>query len=208
MKNIFLVLIALALATTTASAGVGILWLLEYGAYTHDSPDVTQRDTTYALLHNYSVTWQLIYAGADNIANPVDLASPGWVSGDDEVWATRTIPLNGGFAPEDNTEWTIWMTPWTGDRVYRDPAWSDTGYVFQRIYEGTPQEGSWYYESALFAFNPNLDPNGGQQEKFCIDEKSSGIQPDRQILGEPIPEPATLNLLGLGTLALICRKRK
>ena len=203
MKNIFLVLIALALATTTASAGVGILWLLEYGAYTHDSPDVTQRDTTYALLHNYSVTWQLIYAGADNIANPVDLASPGWVSGDDEVWATRTIPLNGGFAPEDNTEWTIWMTPWTGDRVYRDPAWSDTGYVFQRIYEGTPQVGTWFYETSITNFNNAYDGQGGAPDVFNLDSFSAGIKPNQQV----IPEPATMSLLGLGALALIRRKR-
>jgi hypothetical protein len=36
---------------------------------------------------------------------------------------------------------------------------------------------------------------------------SAGFKPNQQIPGAPIPEPATLSLLGLGALALIRRKR-
>jgi hypothetical protein len=50
-----------------------------------------------ALLEKYSAIWQLIYAGADGIANPADweqLGGPNgdYVTGDDVVWAQRDIP--------------------------------------------------------------------------------------------------------------------
>ena len=42
---------------------------------------------------------------------------------------------------------------------------------------------------------------------FSPDVFDTGFQPNQQIPGAPIPEPATLSLLGLGALALIRRKR-
>ena len=207
MKKLLIALSALALVATAAYAGYGIDWVTVVGAYSHEATDLTGGD--YAILDSYSVTWQLIYAGADNTPNPINLANPGWVSGDDEVWGTRTIPLGGGTATEDNTIWTNWLLHNGGaDASSFDTSWSGAGnYVFQRIYEGTPQVGTWYYETPLFAFNKAYDGQGGSPDVFNLDSSSAGIKPNQQIPGAPIPEPATLSLLGLGALALIRRKR-
>ena len=204
MKKLLIAFSALAIAAA-AYAGYGIDWVVAYAAYSHEATDLTGGD--YALLDSYSVTWQLIYAGADNTANPIDLSAPGWVSGDDEVWATRTIPLGGGTA-SDGTMWDNWMLYDGGSAIIAaDMTWTGPGnYVFQRIYEGPPQVGSWYYETPLYAFNKNFDGMGAA-ETFSPDTTSAGFQPNQQIPGAPIPEPATLSLLGLGALALIRRKR-
>ena len=204
MKKIIIALGALALVATAAYAGYGIDWTTMVGAYSHEATDLTGSD--YALLDSYSVTWQLIYAGADNIANPINLSNPGWVSGDDVVWATRTIPLGGGTATEDGTIWDNWMTHQAGgaDAIAYNTTWTGAGsYVFQRVYEGTPAPGTWYYETPLFAFNKAYDGQGGSPDVFNLDSSSAGIKPNQQV----IPEPATLSLLGLGALALIRRKR-
>ena len=207
MKKLLIALSALVLVATAAYAGYGINWTTSVGGYTHEATDLTGND--YALLDSYSVTWQLIYAGEDNIANPINLSNLGWVSGDDVVWATRTINQGGGTATQDGTVWDNWMTQTGGPNpVNADLNWSGAGnYVFQRVYEGPPQVGSWYYETPLFAFNKNFD-GMGTPDAFPLDVPTvGGFQPNQQIPGAPIPEPATLSLLGLGALALIRRKR-
>ena len=204
MKKLIIALSALAIATA-AYAGYGIDWTTSFGIYSHEATDLTGGD--YAILDSYSVTWQLIYAGADNIANPISLDNPGWVSGDDEVWATRTIPLGGGTAG-DGTSWTEWMLHDSGFTALIDTTWSGPGdYVFQRVYEGTPAPGTWFYETPLFGFNKNYNDPQVDTESFLLDSPTAGIKPNQQIPGAPIPEPATLSLLGLGALALIRRKR-
>lgn len=203
MKKLLIALSALALVATAAYAGYGIDWVTVVGAYSHEATDLTGND--YALLDSYSVTWQLIYAGADNTANPINLSNPGWVSGDDVVWATRTITQGGGTATEDGTTWNSWLEHIGGaDTLLADTTWTGAGnYVFQRVYEGTPQVGTWYYETPLFAFNKAYDGQGGAPDVFNLDSPSAGIKPNQQV----IPEPAALSLLGLGALALIRRKR-
>ena len=206
MKKLLIALSALAIATA-AYAGYGIDWTTMVGAYSHEATDLTGSD--YALLDSYSVTWQLIYAGADNIANPINLSNPGWVSGDDVVWATRTITQGGGTATEDGTIWDNWMTHQAGgaDAIAYNTTWTGAGsYVFQRVYEGTPAPGTWFYETTLFAFNKNYEGMGAA-DFFPVDSSTQGFKPNQQIPGAPIPEPATLSLLGLGALALIRRKR-
>jgi hypothetical protein len=37
---------------------------------------------------------------------------------------------------------------------------------------------------------------------------TSGVQPDQQITAAPIPEPATMGLLGLGALVMAIRRRR
>jgi hypothetical protein len=211
MKKTLVALFALALCASVASAGVGINWGTAWGIYDHTETDLVGGSA--ALLDSYSAIWQLIYAGADGAINEPDYNQVGgangdYVTGDDVVWAQRTIPQGGGTAPEDGTVWENWMTKATGNSVYEDLAWTTAGSVYQRIFEGTPGPETWWGDSALFTFTETYAGGGAQPDFFFLDsaDGSIGWQPTQQF-PPPIPEPATLSLLGLGALALIRRKR-
>ena len=90
----------------------------------------------------------------------------------------------------------------SGDTVYVDMDWDTAGYVFQRVFQGAPQLGSWYYETDLVELDTNYDPGAGAQI-FTPDTFDAGFQPTQQI-----PEPATMSLLGLGALAMAMRRRR
>jgi hypothetical protein len=210
MKKTLMALFALALCASVASAGVGIVWATGYGIFDHTETDLVGGSA--ALLDKYGAIWQLIYAGADGIANPADYNQVGgangdYVTGDDVVWAQRTIPQGGGTAPEDNTVWDNWMTKQTGELDYVDLGWTTPGSVYQRIFEGTPGPNTWWGDSDLFTFSTSY-AEGSTPDGFAMDsaDGSIGWKPYNQF-PPPIPEPATLSLLGLGALALIRRKR-
>ena len=40
-----------------------------------------------------------------------------------------------------------------GFYLYEDLAWSTAGYAYQRVFEGTRAELSWYFDSSLLALN-------------------------------------------------------
>ena len=209
MKKTLQALFALAPFASVASAGVGINWGTLYGVFDHTETDLVGGSA--ALLDSYSAIWQLIYAGADGIANAPDYEQVGgpngdYVTGDDVVWAQRTIAQGGGTAPEDGTVWDNWMAYQSGgDQDYKDFGWTTAGSVYQRIFEGTPGPNTWWGETPLFTFNHNF-AEGGMPDAFEPDSATAGWQPTQQF-PPPIPEPATLSLLGLGALALIRRKR-
>ena len=210
MKKILLALMVLGLAAASASAGVAITWSTIYGAFDHSAANVTNAPADL-LVANYNVTWQLIYAGANNVADDIDLGNVanGWVSGDDDVWATRTIALGGGTAPQDSTDWDTWMT-WqgAGTQVYTDLAWNTAGFVYQRVYEGAPAELSWYFETGLQALNTGFTGSPQFPAEFMLDTSEAGFQPDQQIPAAPVPEPMTMSLMGLGALALAIRRHR
>ena len=211
MKKFLMAVFALAIAATVATAGVGINWTVAWGAYTHDAPNTTDYPSPNALLDSYSALWQLIYAGANNIADPVDDVNwaggagiaDDYVSGDDVVWAERSIPLGGGTAPEDSTQWDNWMLPVSGFVVYQDLGWSTAGFVYQRVFEGTPAPGSWFFQSPLLALNTSYTGGGSPTQDFFLDDGNAGFQPTLQV-----PEPATMGLLGLGALVMAIRRRR
>ena len=211
MKKFLMAIFALAVATTVANAGVGINWSTLYGAYDHSSPDVVGGSN--ALLDSYSAIWQLIYAGADNAINDISTTVPvaggpngDYVLGDDVVWAQRTIAQGGGTAPEDSTGWNNWMNPTGGTTVYEDLSWVTAGFVYQRVFEGTPADGTWYFQSPLQALDVGYVGGGAPTADFFVDTFSAGFQPTIQI--DAVPEPATMSLLGLGALVMAIRRRR
>ena len=212
MKKILLALAILAVATASAFAGVGINWMTGYGVYDHTQSDLT--GGTGAILDNYSVTWQLIYAGANNsIDVPNDSSGSingDYVTGDDVVWGSRTIPLGGGASAEvgDTTVWNEWMLYDSGNAVYENLGWNTVGSVYQRILELPVAGGvSYYFDTGLVALNLAYTGGGQSADDFLVDG-GVGIQPNQQIPGAPIPEPATMALLGLGALTMAIRRRR
>ena len=211
MKKTLMAFFALALCASVASAGVGINWSTQWGIYDHSETDLVGGSA--ALLDSYSAIWQLIYAGPDGINNPADYEQVGgangdYVTGDDVVWAQRTIAQHGGLAPEDGTDWTNWMAYNGGPPpLYQDLSWNTAGSVYQRVFEGTPGPNTWWGDSELFTFSTTFS-EGAMAQEFYLDsaDGSIGWKPYNQF-PPPIPEPATLSLLGLGALALIRRKR-
>ena len=209
MKKVLLGSMILLAAVSFASAGVAVAWTVTWGAYDHNAADLTGGDN--ALLDSYSAIWQLIYAGANNVADPASWEQVGgvngdYVTGDDVVWGQRNIPQGGGTAPQDGTIWNNWMGRIDGDPNYVDWTWTTAGYVYQRVFEGTPGPETWYFESELLALDTTKG-EGGQSQLFPLDDENGGFQPTHQFEAV-IPEPATMSLLGLGALALAIRRRR
>ena len=193
MKRMAAWLAGLAISAATAGAGVGINWVTLYGVYDSSATDLTGND--HALLANYGVTWQLVYAGPNGVIDPPDPANGanGWVGGDDVVWATRVIPQGGGLA-SDGTSWDVWMRDTTvdpdpppfsspGAPPYEDLNWNQAGSAYQRIYQGTPSNSSWYYDSGLLAFDGNYAGAPAFPSNFYLDAFDQGVQPNQQMAG-------------------------
>ena len=207
MKKILLALAVLALAAGSAFAtdGVAIQWNNGWGVYTSDATDLT--GTEDYLLDSYAITWQLIYsvnstAGAPDLGN----SGNGWVSGDDTVWATRTLAQSVGGAnvtASDGTEWYNYLvyTGVGGNVEYDNAAWTTAGYIYQRVYQGAVQAGTWYYDSVPEALT--INPPAWQDSTM---DAGVGIQPNQQV--QAVPEPATMGLLGLGALVMAIRRRR
>ena len=173
----------------SAPAGVGIRWLTQWGAYDHTVEDLA--GSTGALLDSYSATWQLIYAGADNAIDPPNLtnSAQGCVSGDDVVWAVRSIPQGGGAAA-DGTTWDNWMTNLSGDPIHEDLDWSTAGYVYMRVYEGILASGAWYYDAPLLALDTGYAGGATPPQDYFVDSADQGFKPNQQVFGDMTPNLA------------------
>ena len=213
MKKILVALFVLAVAAAPglAATGVSIQWDTYWGAYTHTAVDLSSLSGPF-MLANYAVTWQLIYAGTDDTANDPDTSLGGagiaddYVTGDDVVWASRVFSVNDGNA-SDGTVWTTDLYWSSGDTVYNDSTFTTAGeYIYQRIFEGTPTAGSYYYDSDLEPLE--ISPTTAQMSYLdVVGGGNAGIKGDETIPGT-VPEPATMALLGLGALTLAIRRRR
>ena len=219
MKKIVVGLAVLGLMVACASAGVGILWKTQYGVYDHNAPNVTGNSN--ALLDSYSMTWQLIYCGADDAADLPSTSLGGvgiaddYVTDDDVVWASRSLPQSvaqGNVTASDGTVWTYWTANVSGNVVYEDLGFSlgggDTGYVYQRIFEGTPALLSYYYQTTPVALDLSYAGSPGFPQQIYLDTLTAGVKPNQQIQPAAVPEPATMSLLGLGALVMAIRRRR
>ena len=210
MKKILLALAVLAVATAASFAGVGINWYNIYGVYDHNAVDLS--GATGAIGDNYAVTWQLIYAGADNTADlpGTSLGGAGiaddYVTDDDVVWGSRIVAMGGG-AGGDGTSWDTWLLNAGGTTVYQDLAWNTAGFVYQRIFENPIQAGAWYFQTALVALDTSFTGGTSSPVDFIADG-GVGVQPTERVPSAPIPEPATMALLGLGALTMAIRRRR
>jgi len=216
MKKILMALFAFVVATSVASAGIGILWTTQNWGEYHDGGGS-------AILAANDVLWQLIWAGVDNMADPIhdDGVTPpmasqaAWVAnnylrpgGDDQLLASRIIPMGGGAAA-DGTVWDEWLTYQGGaDAVYENLSWLNAGFVYQRVFESsTPLAGSTYfYQSSLFDYNELYAGAPATPDTFNPDPSTGPLIPNAQPYA--VPEPATMGLLGLGALVMAIRRRR
>ena len=216
MKKILMAVFAFAVAASVATAGIGITWSTGggWGEYNDGSGS--------AILAANDALWQLIYAGADNAADPIhdDGVNPpmdsqeAWVAnnylrpgGDDQVIAQRIIALGGGTAA-DGTIWDEWLMPVIGgtDPVFQDLTWSQAGFVYQRVFESsTPLAGStFFYQTELLEIDTSFAGGTALPQDFFI--SGAAFTPDQQAYA--VPEPATMSLLGLGALVMAFRRRR
>ena len=211
MKKFLVSVMIVAAMASVATAGVGIQWETGWGGYTHDAANITDDPSASAILDHYSVIWQLVYSGANGTIDPPSLASAasGYVTGDDAVWATRTIATAGGTAAEDSTSWNNFMFyAGGGSTVYANAVWATAGSVYQRVFEGTPAAGTYWYDSPLFTYDPTWVDT--QAAEGFLAEANPGAGGFQAPAGNffPVPEPATMSLLGLGALVMAVRRRR
>lgn len=209
MKKVLIAAVALMMGASLSLAGMGISWssggwMVELGGDVNEGPGV---------LENNDVIWQLIYAGADNVANEPDLKAANYLGGDDEMLADRKITQGGGSAA-DGTEWDTWLIQAnTASTVYQDLAWETAGFVYQRIWQGTPSEedGGKYFDSSLSEIDTAFAGGASTPSVFNYDPDGNGVAINNVI--DPVgpqpqvPEPATMSLLGLGALAMVLRRK-
>ena len=106
MKKILMAMLALTVMASAALAGVGIDWLGYWGGYNDTVADpLTGVSSSDSIRAANSVIWQLVWAGNDGIQAPDQFNSGnGYVSGNDQVLATRTMTAGTGMITDGARE--------------------------------------------------------------------------------------------------------
>ena len=232
MKKFLMALFIVAVATSVSMAGVRIDWNTGWGGFDHTAGANPVSGNN--LLDGYGAIWQLIFAGADNAIDPIDdqlapVDPTAWAAnnylrpgGDDVLLGQRIIPMGGGaatggMANDTPTTWDNTMYLALGFTTLEDLSWSTAGFIYQRVFEGTPGNLSYFYETGLLALNTSFVAGDGLvAQSFFVDgtapnydSVNSGFSPQSQVATTtPVPEPATMGLLGLGALVMAIRRRR
>jgi hypothetical protein len=222
MKKVLFALLILAAMVSIASAGIGINWKTQWGAYDQTASDLSS-GSAGSIRENNSVIWQLIYSTIDLVANPAATAplavlansAGNYLAAGEQLLAQRILGSGTGNATAaDGTTWDGWLYNQGGDVAKIDGAFSSAGSFYQRVFQGTPAAGSWYYSSGLTTLNTAVDPlNPTTYQNSVLEFGSVGWTPESQFgikpnIQFPVPEPATMSLLGLGALVMAIRRRR
>ena len=187
----FLTAMVLAAWATVGFGGIGVNWTA--------GGRVIEYDGVGGVAAATNVVWQLIHAGENGVADEVDLAAAGWVGGDDRVLAVRVVPAGGGTA-EDGTEWDAFLAKVDGDSVYEELSGAvGPGNVYQRVYQGTPGAGTWYFQSGSKAVEGWYDGGLAVPSQCGLAEEAEGnvVRMNRQIPGGSADGPAEETIGGV-----------
>ena len=211
MKKVVIAMVALLMGASLSLAGLGIQWAGSWVVAFGEDPSSSEN----YIADNNDVLWQLIFTTEETSVEP-DLKNSAnhFLGGENETWlADRTIPQGGG-TDERGVDWYSWLEQSGGDDaglVWSNKDWNQLGYVYQRIWQGVPDENTQmmhYFDSDLLELvdsDLGYVPGGTSAPTVSNYDLQGGGVAANQTVG--VPEPATMSLLGLGALAMVLRRK-
>lgn len=210
MKKIA-VLMALAMAATASFGAINIEWSC-WGLLSG-----VEGSSLYATQEANSILWELIYTSSSSIAKPVLNESTGAISyGSDEVLSSRlwekgstevavTDKVESG-TPSVNLVMDIDGGCLDSEgAAYKNLDYSkSTGGIYAAVFQYCA-DGKVYYEVTELNTSINWANEMSAADQVCFDMEND--IPIANYLGTIIPEPATMGLLGLGSLAMVLRRK-
>ena len=181
--------------------------------FDHDATDLTDDSGDVGILNNYDVLWQLIHTD-DAVPSAPDLTADNYLGAGESLVDEPRYLTGSSHAGFDMALFPTYDELFSTPTV--DKATTTSYYVYQRIYElepgqTAPQNGTWYYDSEVWNLVdlPQWEAGTDYYLSAMGDAAETyGVKPNQQVsMTTPIPEPATMSLLGLGALVLGLRRK-